>query len=73
MHLIKELITSSLIIKIYSNNPNLIINEDASIFENKNDYEIQEIVFNVMGAEEVSVCDINTDSGPINMRTYSLM
>lgn len=73
MHLIKKLITSTLVIEIYSNNSNLIINEDASIFENKNDYEIQHIAFNELGAEQVSISNLGTDSLQMNIRTYALV
>lgn len=73
MNLVKTLVTSSLIIKIYSINPNLIISDDIAIFEHKNDNEIQSIVFNQLGAEEVSISDIDLEGSPSNTRSYALV
>lgn len=73
MNLVKTLVTSSLIIKIYSINPNLIVSDDITIFEHKNDNEIQSIVFNQLGAEEVSISDIDSEGSPLNTRSYALV
>lgn len=73
MNLIKEIRTSNLFIQIYSINPNLVVNEDSSAFESKDDYEIQELVFNSIGAEQVDVYDSGENSEPTNFRSYAIM
>lgn len=72
MNLIKEIRTSELLVQIYSLNPNLAIGDDYNtLFENKNDEEIKEIVFNQIGAEQVSISNIVRDMGTENLRTYA--
>lgn len=73
MHLVKEIKTSNILVKIYSTNPYLIVVDDPSLFESKNDQEIQEIVFNQIGAEQVDVYDNSYDRKPSNLRSYSLI
>ena len=68
MHLVKELRTANLLIQVYSLNPNLIVGEDSSIFEGKDDSQIKDIVFNQMGAEEVRISE--GDGG--NSRSYAI-
>ena len=73
MNLVKEIRTSMLVIEIYSLNPNLIVNDDPSLFEGKEDIAIRDIVFNQMGAEEVRLYDLAIDGAAQNLRTYSLV
>lgn len=73
MHLVKEITTSNLLIKIYSINSELIVNVDSSIFEGKDDSNIKYIVFNEIGAEQVDIYDAHMDREPGNVRSYALM
>lgn len=73
MHLIQEIRTSSLLIEIYSLNPNLVVVNDPSLFEGKNDDQIKEIVFNNMGAEEVKISDLDGPNGSSNHRGYAIV
>ncbi len=72
MHLIKQIVAGNLVIQIFSINPDLVVTEDASIFTDKTDSEITEIVFNTIGAEQVDIYDLGTE-GPINKRSFALM
>jgi len=73
MNLVKEIRTSMLVIEIYSLNPNLIVNDDPSLFEGKEDIAIRDIVFNQMGAEEVRIYDLSYDGIISNLRSHSLV
>lgn len=73
MHLVKEIRTSNMLIQIYSLNPNLVVVNDPSLFEGKNDDQIKEIVFNNMGAEEVKIYDLDGPSGIKNYRGYAIV
>lgn len=72
MHQIKQLVTSSLVIVIHSVNPDLIVSDDASVFEGKEDSQIQDIVFNELGAEQVDIYDLGPE-GPINKRSFAIL
>lgn len=72
MHLVKEITTTNMLIKIYSVNPDLIVDGDPAAFEGRDDAEIRDIVFNQIGAEEVRLYDLAIDGGAQNLRTYSL-
>jgi hypothetical protein len=73
MNLVKEITTSRLFIEIYSVNANLLINEDASFFEDKDDAQIRDFIFNEIGAEEVRLYDLTVEGEKENLRTYSIM
>lgn len=62
-----------MLIQIYSLNPNLVVVNDPSLFEGKNDDQIKEIVFNNMGAEEVKIYDLDGPSGIKNYRGYAIV
>lgn len=73
MNLVKEITISNLLIKIYSINPELIVNIDPSIFEGKDDSDIKNIVFNEIGAGQVEIYDISTEGQLDNIKSYSLI
>lgn len=73
MNLVKEIRTNKLAIEIYSINPNLTISDDASRFEDKDDYQIRDIVLNEMGAEEVRIYDLTTEGDRTNQRGFALI
>lgn len=72
MNLIKELTIDNMVIKIYSINPNLVIDNDVSVFQNKNDIEIQHIVFDEIGAEQVDIYEMSGE-GLLNQRSYAII
>lgn len=72
MHLVKEITTTNMLIKIYSVNPDLIVDGDPAAFEGRDDAEIREIVFNRMGAEQIEIYD-NLGDGLSDPRSYSLV
>lgn len=69
MYLVKEITTSRIFIEIYSINQNLIVAADELSFEGKDDQQIQDIVFNQIGAEEVRIYDVENRS---NSRSYAI-
>jgi hypothetical protein len=73
MNLVKEIRTSSLLIKIYSVNPDLVVEDNVSIFEGKDDYDIRNIVFNQIGAEQLEIFNVVDDPELTNPRSYALM
>lgn len=72
MNLVKEIRTSTQLIKIYSINPNLTVGDDLSRFEDKDDFEIRDIVFNELGAEQVDIYDI-INGQMLNLRSYAIL
>jgi hypothetical protein len=73
MNLVKEIKTLGLFIDIYSVNPNLIVSDDASRFQNKSFDEIKDIVFNEIGAEQVVIKFIGAEGQVIDSREYSIL
>lgn len=73
MNLVKEIITSRLFIEIYSINSNLVVSEDVTVFEDKDDYQIKDIVLNQIGAEQVNIYDFTTEGEKENLRSYSIV
>jgi hypothetical protein len=68
MNLVKTFQTTTHTVKIYSSNPDLILDDDPSLFEGKDDNQIQDIVFNQLGAEEVLI----SEGGGENSRSYAI-
>ena len=73
MTLVKEIRTNKLAIEIYSTNPNLIVGDDSSRFEDKDDFTIRDIVLNEIGAEEVRVYDLTAEGEKENERGFAII
>jgi hypothetical protein len=61
MTLVKTFQTTTHTIKIYSLNPALEIAEDAAAFEGRDVAQLQNLIFNVIGAEEFSIGAVDGD------------
>lgn len=72
MHLIKQIVAGNLVIQIFSINPDLVVDLDASAFEAKDDYEIRDITLNITGVDQVDIYDLGTE-GPTNKRSFALI
>lgn len=71
MHLVKEIYTSNRFIQIYSLNPDLLVDVDASLFDGMPDHDIQDVVFNQIGADQVDISD--RDLPGSHVRSYAVI